>query len=77
MWRVPRFGKGERKLKAGKDYRAAELESAGEGGGGRIEGGTCTVLVSLVRSHPTVHPVNALPFSIREVARTTVIALDA
>lgn len=53
----------------------AELASAG--GGGRIEGGTCTVLVSLVRSHPTVHPVNALPFSIREVARTTVIALDA
>lgn len=34
MWRVPRFGKGERRLKAGKDYRAAELESAGEGGGG-------------------------------------------
>lgn len=33
MWRVPRFGKGERRLKAGKDYRAAELESAGEGGG--------------------------------------------
>lgn len=26
---------------------------------------------------PTAHPVNALPFSIREVARTTVIALDA
>lgn len=74
MWRVPRFGKGERRLKAGGLSRGGVGKC---GQGGRIEGGTCTVLVSLVRSHPTVHPVNALPFSIREVARTTVIALDA